>query len=74
MPEVRFGPDVIPNLVEEYGDRIRFNGGAKPFIILTTAIRTAEAGRPASEDYTQGILRELEHFFEVVSKQESENR
>ncbi len=69
IPDVRFGPDVIPNLVAEYGDRIRFNGGAKPFIRLTANVRTSEAGRPASEDYTQGILRELEKFFEVVNRE-----
>ena len=69
IPDVRFGPDVVPNLVAEYGDRIRFNGGARPFIRLTAAVRTGDAGRPASEDYTQGILRELEKFFEVVSRE-----
>ncbi|MBR0456423.1 MAG: transcription-repair coupling factor [Firmicutes bacterium] len=66
MPDVRFGPDVIPNLVEEYGDRIRFNGGNRPFIRLTSAVRSGAAGRPASEDYTQGILKELEQFFKTA--------
>ena len=68
IPDVRFGPDVVPDLVSEYGDRIRFNGGAKPFIRLTAGVRTGDAGRPASEDYTQGILRELERFFTVACK------
>ncbi|MCR5033958.1 MAG: transcription-repair coupling factor [Clostridia bacterium] len=73
IPDVRFGPDVIPDLVGEYGDRIRFNGGAKPFIRLTAGVRTGEAGRPASEDYTQGILRELERFFTVAEGKKENN-
>ena len=73
IPNVRFGPDVIPDLVKEYGDRIRFNGGAKPFIRLTAGVRTGEAGRPASEDYTQGILRELERFFTVAEGSNTED-
>ena len=71
VPDVRFGPDVVPNLVSEYGERIRFNGGARPFIRLTSSVRTGEAGRPASGDYTQGILRELEKFFEVADREQT---
>ncbi len=66
IPDVRFGPDVVPNLVGEYGGRIKFNGGIKPFIRLTTDARAGGAGRPAAGDYTQRILKELEKFFSVA--------
>lgn len=66
IPDVRFGPDVIPDLVAEYGERIRFNGGAKPFIRLTAGVRASGEGKPPSGDYTQKILKELEQFFKVA--------
>lgn len=71
LPDVRFGPDVIPNLVSRYGERIRFNGGAKPFIRLTAGVHASPEGKPPSGDYTQKIIKELEEFFRVTEEKKN---
>lgn len=65
VPNVRFGSNTIPALVAEYGERIRFNGGSNPFIRLTTAVAAGKSDKPASQDYSRKILKELERFFEI---------
>ncbi|MDO4176450.1 MAG: transcription-repair coupling factor [Bacillota bacterium] len=66
VPDVRFGENTIPDLVEAYGEKIRFNGGKNPFIRLTAAVTAATPMKPASAGYAGKILKELEQFFEVV--------
>lgn len=67
IPDVRFGENVIPDLAAEYGNRIKFNGGKKPFIDLTVDVMPAAELRPASANYVQVIIRELEKFFRVCT-------
>lgn len=64
--DVRFGADTIPDLVEAYGEKIRFNGGKNPHIILTVGIAPKTAGKQASPNYVTGILKEMEQFFNIV--------
>lgn len=67
-PDVRFGENTVPNLVAEYGERIRFNGGGNPFIRLTASVSSGSQMKPASPNYTREILKELEKFFEVTKR------
>lgn len=65
VANVKFGEDVIPNLVKEYGEKIRFNGGSNPYIRLTADVMTAMPAKSASPNYVNVILKELKKFFEV---------
>ena len=67
-PDVRFGENTVPNLVAAYGEKIRFNGGSNPFIRLTAEVAAATPMKPASPNYVQGIIKELEKFFKVVEE------
>ena len=59
----RFGEGVIPGLVAEYGERIKFNGGSDPYIRLTVS----------SSKSDRTVLEELETFLGIILKGRKEN-
>ncbi|MDO4518537.1 MAG: helicase-related protein, partial [Bacillota bacterium] len=69
LPDVQFDSQVVPNLVEAYSYKIRFNGGKSPFILLEVGVSTKTAMKPQSRNYVKGILKELELFFNTAFKE-----
>ena len=60
----KFAEGVIPNLVTSYGGKIKFHGGSDPYIRLTVGKEPGETG------YVNGVIKELELFFEIVDRRQ----
>lgn len=62
-PTTRFAEGVIPRLAGAYGEKIKFNGGADPFIRLT--VSSAKSDR--------AVLDDMEEFFRTALGEEQVN-